>query len=311
MDISRSSSGYGTPFHWLPGRQELPDLGKQVHFRFSVPTQPRLRDFLRTSKTEQHRLSPLGNKSSWSVTEMQYARFLSVFWLAHQVEKGPNSHLFHLQCVHDMTVNYRNISDIHSGVGRAELCFCRIIQLIKKAVHSAVTWEQQANIPPKPLHSTFKLQTPISTHALPPRLDSTRRTDQEQDWWNAALGTVRKARLAFLFPVPVFSTGVVTQGLGSGCGCRLPCCKQTDKQRLLAFAVKVVFLLFCNTAYLAVFPDDTWLTPVHSKSTEWTVFVNSIIAKMVTNDSGLAGNSTVKKGRSPERLMSSNRNLWF
>lgn len=36
-------------------------------------------------------------------------------------------------------VNYRNISNIHYGVGRAELSFCGIILLIRKAVDSAVT----------------------------------------------------------------------------------------------------------------------------------------------------------------------------
>lgn len=166
-------------------------------------------------------------------------------------------------------VNYRDISNIHSGAGRSELSFCGIILLIKRAVDYAVTWEQHVNTPPKSLHFGFKLETLIFSHTLPQILDSSRRTDQEQNWWKAALSTLRNAHLAFLFPAPVFPSGVVTQWLGSGSACRLRCCNQTNKQRLLAFTVKACFLLFPNTAYSALCLDDIWLTPVHWKAQKW------------------------------------------
>lgn len=38
---------------------------------------------------------------------------------------------------------------------------------------------------------------------------------------------------------------------------------QSDKQKQLALAVRVFFLLFRNTAYLTLCPDDIWLTAVH------------------------------------------------
>lgn len=69
------------------------------------------------------------------------------------------------------SVKPRAISDIHSGDGRAELSFCEIILLIRKAVDFAATWTQHTNIPLKSLQSSFKLETLLFTCALLQRLE--------------------------------------------------------------------------------------------------------------------------------------------
>lgn len=122
-----------------------------------------------------------------------------------------------------------------------------------------------------------------------------------------------EACLVFLLPIPVFSTGVA-ESL-SDCtvaeNAERPAATSLISKSSLLLLSKFSSFFFRNTAYLTLCPDDIWLAAVHWESTEWTAFANFIIAEMVTNHSGLAGDSTVRKSHSTKRLMTSNRNLWF
>lgn len=117
---------------------------------------------------------------------------------------------------------------------------------------------------------------------------------------------VRKTCLAFFFPFPAFSSGVVIQrqtaAVDADCpastklistGC-LPCC-----QSFVFFCFCFVLVcFFCNTDYLALFLDSIWLTPIHQNKTKRknnTVLVNFTITKMVTKYSRLARNSAIQK----------------
>lgn len=208
-------------------------------------------------------------------------------------------------------LNHRTISDVHSGAGRAELSLCVIVLFIRKAVESAATWAQRTNIPLESLQTSVKLETLLSTYTLLQRWED--MEDRPRTGLRKSCPGYSEKRVwsSFSKPQCFLLVWQKTTATVSGWGCRVPCYHQSDKQKQLAFAVKVFFLLFHNPAYLTLCPDDIWLTAVHWESTEWTAFANFIITEKVTNYSGLAGNSTLRKSHSSNRQMTSNRNLWF